>query len=95
VSALLSTFPSRYARTLLTLLMAVGCANRAPGDVRIVSPDTPETLVETCSPCSEDCVGGKRKQCIENKVHSEKAKSGGCLVYCVGRPEKSVPSSPW
>jgi hypothetical protein len=81
--------PSLRPLTLLTLLMTTaGCAARAPGDVRTVAPGTPETLVDTCAPCSNQCVSGNRYQCTEGKVHSEKAKGGGCLVYCVGKPEK-------
>lgn|GEM_PF-6325442 len=33
-------------------------------------------------------MNGFHNQCIESKVHAEKAKSGGCLTYCVGQPEK-------
>ncbi|MFT3928563.1 MAG: hypothetical protein QM778_38900 [Myxococcales bacterium] len=33
-----------------------------------------------------------RKQCTEDKVHSEKAKSGGCLAYCVGQPPAKEPA---
>ena len=85
----------RRSLVLLLVLSPAGCAERGPGNVRVVAPSTPATLVYTCSSCSKDCVVGHRKQCIEDKVHSLKAKSGGCLVYCIGRPEKGSQQGDW
>ncbi len=79
----------RRSLTLLPLVLSFpSCAERGPGNVRSVSPGTPETLVEACSPCSADCVNRWLKQCIMGKVHSQKTTSGACLVYCVGEREK-------
>ena len=88
---------TRCSLTLLPLLLLAvfACGERGPGNVRTVSPGTPEALIDVCAPCSKACVNGYIKQCILGKVHSEKTRSGGCLVYCVGEREKYGKSEWW